>query len=161
MPPSSLPLSSIFLHKELMSIGRRNIPERFTTDTGIPLTPGHPPVDYRMAVWNEQRRCLERSIFSTSGACSGQASVHRPVGQSRWQAPPPPLPPRRIVRPPTNPGTILHPMRNLPGWSWCPVTSWSAWLPSITSFGPVLPCPNPLPGERETKGEGRHVDRII
>lgn len=71
----------------------------------------------------------------------------------------PPLPsPDHIVRPPSNPSTILHPRREIcqadrgvplpPGLS--------AWLPSITSFGPVLlPCPGPGPGkERQRTEEG-------
>lgn len=75
LPKQATPSLHIFLHKELTSIGRRNIPERFTTDTGIPLTPGHPPVDYRMAslkratrLPRSQHLLHERRVFRT-GLC--------------------------------------------------------------------------------------------
>lgn len=162
LPKQATPSLHIFLHKELTSIGRRNIPERFTTDTGIPLTPGHPPVDYRMA-------SLKRATAAASVAASSPRATRvpdRPLSTVPWGnlvgRPPPPLPPLpspdHIVRPPSKPSTILHPRREIcqadrgvplpPGLS--------AWLPSITSFGPVLlPCPGPGPGkERQRTEEG-------
>lgn len=166
LPKQATPSLHIFLHKELTSIGRRNIPERFTTDTGIPLTPGHPPVDYRMA-------SLKRATAAASVAASSPRATRvpdRPLSTVPWGnlvgRPPPPLPPLpspdHIVRPPSKPSTILHPRREI-----CqadPVTSWPLCM--VTFDNLVRPCTATLSragaGERETKdGGGRHVDRII
>lgn len=112
---------------------------------------------------------LKRATAAASVAASSPRATRvpdRPLSTVPWGnlvgRPPPPLPPLpspdHIVRPPSKPSTILHPRREIcqadrgvplpPGLS--------AWLPSITSFGPVLlPCPGPGPGkERQRTEEG-------